>query len=966
MAISRYASDIDHWLAPGANPRLRYPEPGPLDRRAGYALLPELLPRVEQRGFDIVAQARVSARFDDAVASGLFPIYREKSRTGLTIFDRNGHALFAYAYPESALRDFETIPPLLTRVLLFIENRDLLDASRPYRNPAVEWDRLAVVAVQLGRRSLGEDGAVPGASTLATQLEKFRHSRGGATQTPREKLRQMASASVRAYRDGPATLEAQRRIVVDYLDGLPLAAIPGYGEVHGLLDGLRLWYGIEPHEIQLLREPIDAERLARAAYVYRASLSLLLATRRPAFYLGRAEGSEELARLSDVYSKLLVEAGAVPEPLARAAREISLARNNLAPPAQRATFVEQKATHAIRASLLDLLGVASLYQLDRLDLNVATPIDGDAQVSVAQQLRALDDSDRRAAAGLNGARLLPAEALLPVTYSLLLCEATPAGNYVRVQTDTFEGPRDANRHTQLELGSTAKLRTLVSYLEIVEALHERLGTASPDVLDAYLRDFDDPLTRWTGGLIQQEPGMPLDDVLARALQRRYSASPHERFFTAGGLHYFANFDDTFDAGSPTVQEAFSHSINLVFIRLMRDVVRYHERRLPFAREILADVGHPRRAEYLARFADEEGATFVRRFFRKHSGLTNADSIAALLGGRSRSPLRVARVYFAVNPEASTEDLAAFLAQHSELGVAQPEKDLAALRRRATSGARSLMDLAYLAGAHPLELWVVRYLAGNPAASLAQALADGAQARQEAYDWLFRTRRKSMQDERIRTLLEADVFAKIQADWARLGYPFRSLVPSYATALGSSGDTPEALATLVGILVNDGLRRPFIYVDTLRFAEGTPFETLLGRTEPAETRVLSAAVARAATASLVDVVASGTGRRVRDAFVAADGTPLRIGGKTGTGDNRNVIVDARGSRVASQARSRTATLVFFVENHFGVVTVYVDGPEASDYSFTSALPAQVLRYVAPTLQPLFDRAPEVPLRSPISF
>jgi membrane peptidoglycan carboxypeptidase len=261
------------------------------------------------------------------------------------------------------------------------------------------------------------------------------------------------------------------------------------------------------------------------------------------------------------------------------------------------------------------------------------------------------------------------------------------------------------------------------------------------------------------------------------------------------------------------------------------------------------------------------------------------------------------------------------------------------------------------------LWVVQYLARDPAASVPQALAAGGRARQDAYGWLFRTRRKSMQDERIRTLLEADAFEAIHASWKRLGYPFGSLVPSYATALGTSGDTPEALAALVGIIVNDGLRRPFVQIATLRFAADTPFETQLERVRPQETRVLSTAVAVAAKSAVVDVIANGTGRRVRDAFVARDGSSLRIGGKTGTGDNRDVVVDASGGRLSSQARSRTAALVFFVENYFGVVTAYVDGPAAAEFTFTSALPAQVLLYLAPTLQPLFDReADSVPVIS----
>jgi len=46
-------------------------------------------------------------------------------------------------------------------------------------------------------------------------------------------------------------------------------------------------------------------------------------------------------------------------------------------------------------------------------------------------------------------------------------------------------------------------------------------------------------------------------------------------------------------------------------------------------------------------------------------------------------------------------------------------------------------------------------------------------------------------------------------------------------------------------------------------------------------------------------------------------------------------------------NRTATFVFFIgERHFGALTAYVPGPAAADYRFTSALPAQILKSMAP--------------------
>ena len=94
------------------------------------------------------------------------------------------------------------------------------------------------------------------------------------------------------------------------------------------------------------------------------------------------------------------------------------------------------------------------------------------------------------------------------------------------------------------------------------------------------------------------------------MQRSYSASPAEGFFTGGGLHYFSNFDREDNGRILTVSEALRRSVNLVFVRLMRDIVYYQMDRVPGASlGVLQDLDNPNRARYLARFADMEGSEF---------------------------------------------------------------------------------------------------------------------------------------------------------------------------------------------------------------------------------------------------------------------------------------------------------------------------------------------------------------------
>jgi membrane peptidoglycan carboxypeptidase len=230
----------------------------------------------------------------------------------------------------------------------------------------------------------------------------------------------------------------------------------------------------------------------------------------------------------------------------------------------------------------------------------------------------------------------------------------------------------------------------------------------------------------------------------------------------------------------------------------------------------------------------------------------------------------------------------------------------------------------------------------------------AAARQESYAWLFRTRHKSAQDKRIRILLEEEAFGRIHEAWRRLGYPFDSLVPSYATAIGSSADRPEALAELIGIILNDGVWQPSVRIQRLHFAADTPYETVLGLEPAAPRQVLAPEIAARVRQALVDIVEAGTAQRLHGAFLGTAQAPMVVGAKTGTGDNRKKYFARGGRLVREEVVNRTATVVFFIgEAFFGNLTVYVPGPAAADFGFTSSLPAQLLRAMAPALQPLLE-------------
>jgi membrane peptidoglycan carboxypeptidase len=950
--------DVHYRMEKGASPAIRFPAESPYDARLGYSHMPGFLTKLQTRDYVIDAQARMSPKMLELADRGIFATYREKTRTGLEILDCRSQPLFASRFPERFYERFDDTPQLLVQSLLFIENRELLDPAYPKRNPAIEWDRFskAVFDKSLHAVGVGSGGRVAGGSTLATQIEKYRHSPEGRTASLHDKLVQMASATLRAYQDGEDTTAARRQIVLDYLNTVPLSAKLGYGEVNGIGDGMWVWYGRDFHKVgEILKGRMDTPE---AVLVYKEALSLMIAQRRPAYYLGAGEA--DLETLTNSHLRVLAQAGVITPQLRDAALAVKLKpalASGVEAPAANA-FVSRKASNAVRNHLGYLLGEPRLYNLDRLDMSVVSTLDAEAQQAVTAALRRLTTPEAAEAAGLTGKGLLGNGDPSQVVYSFTLMERGENVNYLRVQTDNYDQPLDINEQAKLDLGSTAKLRTLVSYLDIVDQLHKRYEPLDPKALREVRIDPKDHLSRWA---VDYFLGLPanadrgLTPMLAAAMARKYSGNPGEGFFTGGGLHYFGNFSKLDNSKIMTVQEALQQSTNLVFVRLMRDVARYYMFQLPgSSAALLADADDPRRAEYLARFADAEGKTFLAKFWNKYKGKTPIEATALLIQGVRPMASKLAAVHRTIAPNATLKEFGAFIDASLPTNEVDEER-IAKMYDQYAPANMSLADRGYVASTHPLELWLVGYLRTHPKAGWTEAVNASVKERQEVYSWLFKTNRKNAQDKRIAGLLEVESFLKIHAQWKKMGYPFDSLVPSYATTLGASADRPAALAELMGIIINGGVRKPVERIDSLHFAKGTPYETLVKRAPKVENEVvLAPEVARAVATAIRGVVSEGTAKRVKTAFTTSDGKVIAVGGKTGTGDQRFDVYARGGRLIESRYVNRSATFVFNIgERFFGTMTAYVHGPQSEHYDFTSALPSQLLVTLAPSLMPMIE-------------
>lgn len=326
--------------------------------------------------------------------------------------------------------------------------------------------------------------------------------------------------------------------------------------------------------------------------------------------------------------------------------------------------------------------------------------------------------------------------------------------------------------------------------------------------------------------------------------------------------------------------------------------------------MLADDKDPRRADYLDRFVDKESQVYLRRFWVKYRDKDANQRLETFLDGLRPWPVRLAAIHRYLQPQADLASFSAFLRERLPRG-SLTDKRAAELYERYGPGKFNLNDQGYVARVHPLELWLLGYLQKQPQATFGEAVAASGAERKEVYGWLFKSRHKNARDKRIRILLEVEAFLDLHQQWKKLGYPFDHLVPSYATALGSSGDRPAALAELMGIIVNDGVRMPTLRLEHLDFALGTPYETRFAPEATLGQRVMTSEVATTLRNALSQVVDAGTARRLQGTFSRPDGAPLVMGGKTGTGDNRLQTFSAGGHVRSSKALNRTATFVFYI-------------------------------------------------------
>ena len=136
--LTRYASELTYAVGAGPSSRIVFPGSGPHDEQLGYSRLPEFTHRLLTRGYRIAEQAQMSEAMAKLAGFGIAPPYREKASGGLVVRGASGAVMFD-ARPEDLLfKRYADVPPLVVESLLFIEDRELLQADRDHVRRALD------------------------------------------------------------------------------------------------------------------------------------------------------------------------------------------------------------------------------------------------------------------------------------------------------------------------------------------------------------------------------------------------------------------------------------------------------------------------------------------------------------------------------------------------------------------------------------------------------------------------------------------------------------------------------------------------------------------------------------------------------------------------------------------------------------------------------------------------------------
>lgn len=915
-------------------------------KRDGMTYYPQLFSVLKDEGFRVDKKTHLvlSPQAEKLLEMGIVPFnhYQGQAFSGIKILDRHRHSIYEFEHPNQ-FKNFEHISPFILKALLVWENDKLRHLVLPPNNSnnAQESDIELNYLIEGPRiiKSLGEylqykvtgEGAFSGGSTLMTTLEKITNTPGGRTQGVTDKIRQMIGAGLHLYANDSSS--GIKKALVDFLNTVPMAGGPRTyeGELYGFGASYYAWFG---HSIDELNAQLNSkDRLVRSQ-AFKNICTLIVSIRRPSQLLNDPQAVEQQANIllkrlnqkSLLNSALYVKAKALHPawmPQAKDRRQLDYAmhresfsaRNQYTQWVRRAVAKKSgdKEARKINLQTVDLMPVTIEMSTDaQLEQNIRKVLD-DMYSDIAQKSPFVQNKQKGL---LNN---LTKKELQQIEYAVTVLEIDESRRWkILANTDTQANVvYNPAKQGRFQWGSTAKLRVLVNYLMIIHdearLLQSDLQQLNSQRLQQYKKSSV-TIKRLLAAYIDKHPQAEMNEILDWAMSRRISADPGEKFLTGESWHQFHNYKKSDDRKNPNLWQMTTESINLSYVRLMRDVVDYYIEQMGYDKKrILNDKHNLTRKKIIADAIKKE-----EQFY--HQGM---NFFIAMIKAQFHETLSITDKEIVNKAREVVKDL-----DNTNDRQMQEYKRLASMFKRITSYEKS---------------WLLAKVRGHESVNTISVDEEQERIVRQTSNW-FRTNKYWLKNT-LYTFLEQQAFANgVTPAWKKLGYPFK-VSPSYAVVLGSSGDTPMSLLELAGTLLNDGVHEKNITaIERIVLAPGSEFETPFKIAYQQE-KIIPETVAAVARKAMEGVLHKGTA-------IFASRHPLMqyvqsSGAKTGTGDNRHYQTPV----------NRSAAVLSVLDGGEGqakyaiCITMSVTQGNIERYKFTSKVPVRILARIADHLTPI---------------
>jgi len=882
-----------------------YPKDGPVIIDEGIDKIKPMLDFFNRTGkMKVVSLPRQNETKKELISRGIVPDRIDPAHN-FTVLDADGEIAFDYDSGYE-IENYSDIHPDIIKLMLLAENPKSLDLLYPedpgepeIQNYTVEWKALAG---NLTKRLLGQDvhGA---ASTLFTTAMKASFSKDGTTSGGFDKFNQMFNASL--FLNAKDRLKAGEDMVLDFMNIVRLGSGPKtwQGEVRGFSQALDAFFGVSLKEMNSKLE--DPRTRAQAL---KQIATLIVGIRRPVRLT--SEKTEEQNILTQRTNDLLEQAfeeGVIVQSIYRQSRGSTPGWNYQK---KKKALNLDMGLHRDVTSTLNVLaqeyyeatGIrVSLPDLLNMNIQVSHTNQKKIQSKIADALKRLQ-TDAEFRNQLFKGYFNNAADIAKVNFSAYIVDKN---GRVLVHTDTNSDVQDdLAKNSRKPLASTAKVRVLFHYTKVLTDLYERYAEMSKEELDTdflkvknNLSVFVNRHVRANYDSVQKNNKGVFRTLLKAAMGRKFSAT-EKKFYTNGGLIPIENYSDVFNGKEVTIAQATAQSINIPFVYLMQEMLNFYvEERFGETLSSIKKNPHDKARSKWAR--DEIGRVIDQAIENeKESIIHRINKFIAFVG---ESELE-GDIDFAIDAYTDTE-MQDFLKRQKSWRKGW-------LRRQIKNG----------------------------------EVTDGANTARilrENTNWLKQRRNKANLAIRIHDVIEKEVFEyDFTPAWGTFGYQY-SVLDSLNSGIGKSADSPGALVELMNILINKGVKKNFNELEGITFAANTDFETSLESTDDAaDQKVLEPEAAEVILNILETVVTRGTASQAKQAEDLLLPS-IKQRGKTGTGGNERIVgVDEVGEPVKTRDNRVAAYMFSIGDNISGIVEGYVEGEDAIQYKFSSALMARI--------------------------